>query len=34
VDEQLKNKFETLSHLFKQWNEPQKSLMEELDKDV
>jgi len=34
VDEQQKIKFETLSHLFKQWNEVQDSLGEEVDKDV
>ena len=34
MDEQLKIKFETLSHLFKHWNETQDSLAEELDKVV
>ena len=34
MDEQQKNKFKTLSHLFKHWNEAQDSLTEELDKDV
>ena len=34
MDEKLKIKFETLSHLFKHWNEAQDSLAEELDKDV
>ena len=33
MNEQLKIKFETLSHLFKHWNEAQISLAEELDKD-
>ena len=34
MDQKLKIKFETLSHLFKHWNEAQDSLAEELDKDV
>ena len=34
MDEKLKIKFENLSHLFKNLNETQVSLAEELDKDV
>ena len=34
MDQKLKIKFETLSHLFKHWNEAQDTLAEELDKDV
>ena len=34
MDEKLKIKFETLSHLFKHCNEAQDSLAEELDKDI
>ena len=34
MDEKLKIKFETLSYLFKHWNEAQDSLAEELDKVV
>ena len=34
MDQKLKIKFETLSHLFKHWNEAQDSLAEKLDKDV
>ena len=34
MDEKLKIKFETLSYLFKHWNEAQDSLGEELDKVV
>ena len=31
MDEQLKIKFETLSHLFKKWNQAQAKLKEALD---
>ena len=31
MDEQLKIKFETLSHLFKKWNQAQAQLTEALD---
>ena len=31
MDEQQKNKFETLSHLFKQWNQAQAKLTGALD---
>ena len=34
MDEQQKIKFETLSHLYKHWNEAQNSLAEEVNKDV
>ena len=33
MDQKLKIKFETLSHLFKHWNEAQDSLAEKLDKE-
>ena len=34
MDQKLKIKFETLSHLFIHWNEAQDSLAEKLDRDV